>query len=112
MVLIKIYFVFQLTPPITSFAFRNGSAKEQSYRFQQVFSDERSQKEIFDSVAKPLVCDLLNGKNGLMFAYGVTGSGKTYTMQVSLNFFFNYMALICMIFYLYIFCIFSLDYIK
>lgn len=28
----------------------------------------------------PLVQDLINGKNGLMFTYGVTGSGKTYSM--------------------------------
>lgn len=25
--------------------------------------------------------DLLNGENGLVFAYGVTNSGKTYTIQ-------------------------------
>ena len=25
--------------------------------------------------------DVLNGKNGLLFTYGVTGSGKTYTMS-------------------------------
>ena len=25
--------------------------------------------------------DLLQGKNGLLFTYGVTGSGKTHTMQ-------------------------------
>jgi len=25
--------------------------------------------------------DLLEGKSGLLFAYGVTGSGKTYTMS-------------------------------
>ena len=31
----------------------------------------------------PLVRDLLNEKNGLLFTYGVTGSGKTHTMQGS-----------------------------
>ena len=31
-------------------------------------------------VALRLVCDLLQGKNGLLFSYGVTGSGKTHTM--------------------------------
>lgn len=31
----------------------------------------------------PLVRDLLMGRNGLLFTYGVTGSGKTYTMQGS-----------------------------
>jgi len=31
-------------------------------------------------VALKLVSDLLQGKNGLLFSYGVTGSGKTHTM--------------------------------
>ncbi|XP_076070028.1 kinesin family member pavarotti isoform X2 [Oratosquilla oratoria] len=70
----------KLVPPESSIAFRNGVAKEQSYRFQEVYGFQSIQKEVFDSVAKPLVVDVLNGKNGLLFAYGVTGSGKTYTM--------------------------------
>ena len=73
---------FQLKPPISSIAFRNGNAREQQYRFQTVFGPNTSQKDLFDTVAKPLVSDVLRGKNGLLFAYGVTGSGKTYTMQV------------------------------
>ncbi|XP_042221887.1 kinesin-like protein KIF23 [Homarus americanus] len=70
----------KLMPPPTSYTFRN-SGKEQYYKFQHVFSPEASQKHLFDQVAKPLVADLLQGKNSLLFAYGVTGSGKTYTMQ-------------------------------
>uniref|UniRef100_A0A8V5H6Z5 Kinesin-like protein n=1 Tax=Melopsittacus undulatus TaxID=13146 RepID=A0A8V5H6Z5_MELUD len=38
---------------------------------------------LFDVVAKPLVEDLIRGKNGLLFTYGVTGSGKTHTMTGS-----------------------------
>ncbi|XP_042224138.1 kinesin-like protein KIF23 isoform X1 [Homarus americanus] len=71
----------KLTPPVTSFAFRNGNAKEQLYKFQNVFGPDTTQKELFDHVAKPLVSEVLNGKNGLLFAYGVTGSGKTYSME-------------------------------
>ncbi|XP_045129221.1 kinesin-like protein KIF23 isoform X1 [Portunus trituberculatus] len=71
----------KLTPPNSSFAYRNGSAKEQLYKFGRVFGPSSSQKELFSRVAMPLVSDLVNGRNGLLFAYGVTGSGKTYTMQ-------------------------------
>ena len=46
-----------------------------------MFPDTATQKQLFDAVAKPLVRDLLNGKNGLLFAYGITGSGKTHTMM-------------------------------
>nr|XP_027230182.1 kinesin-like protein KIF23 isoform X1 [Penaeus vannamei] len=73
----------KLTPPDTCFAFRNGHAKEQQYKFRHVFNPDSSQKDVFDYVAKPLVSDVLRGKNGLLFAYGVTGSGKTHTMQGS-----------------------------
>uniref|UniRef100_A0A8C7WDB4 Kinesin-like protein n=1 Tax=Oncorhynchus mykiss TaxID=8022 RepID=A0A8C7WDB4_ONCMY len=38
---------------------------------------------LFEDVAKPLVDDLIHCKNGLLFTYGVTGSGKTFTMTGS-----------------------------
>jgi kinesin family protein 23 len=54
--------------------------KEIHHTFRYVFDDKSTQKEVFDRVALPIVENLVNGKNGLIFAYGVTGSGKTYTM--------------------------------
>uniref|UniRef100_A0A670ZHR5 Kinesin-like protein n=1 Tax=Pseudonaja textilis TaxID=8673 RepID=A0A670ZHR5_PSETE len=53
------------------------------YSFKEVFGTSISQKHVFDVVAKPLVEDLIRGKNGLLFTYGVTGSGKTHTMTGS-----------------------------
>ncbi|NWW76355.1 KIF23 protein, partial [Climacteris rufus] len=53
------------------------------YSFKEVFGTQVVQKELFDVVAKPLVEDLIRGKNGLLFTYGVTGSGKTHTMTGS-----------------------------
>jgi len=71
----------KLTPPITSRAYQSG--KETKYSFKGVFGEDVVQKNCFDRVGLPLVDDLLKGKNGLLFTYGVTGSGKTYTMQGS-----------------------------
>ena len=48
--------------------------------FTRVFNCDVEQQDIFAAVAKPLVEDLIEGKNGLVFTYGVTNSGKTYTM--------------------------------
>ncbi|XP_074248837.1 kinesin-like protein KIF23 isoform X1 [Saimiri boliviensis] len=62
---------------------RNGDYKETQYSFKQVFGTHSTQKELFDVVAHPLVDDLIHGKNGLLFTYGVTGSGKTHTMTGS-----------------------------
>ncbi|XP_076980044.1 kinesin-like protein KIF23 isoform X6 [Tamandua tetradactyla] len=62
---------------------RNGDCKETQYSFKRVFGTHTTQKELFDVVANPLADDLIHGKNGLLFTYGVTGSGKTYTMTGS-----------------------------
>lgn len=62
---------------------RNGEYKETQYSFKKVFGVSVSQMELFEHVAKPLVVDLIHGKNGLLFTYGVTGSGKTFTMTGS-----------------------------
>ncbi|XP_027859386.1 kinesin-like protein KIF23 isoform X8 [Xiphophorus couchianus] len=62
---------------------RNGEYKETQYSFKKVFGVSVSQMELFENVAKPLVVDLIHGKNGLLFTYGVTGSGKTFTMTGS-----------------------------
>ncbi|KAF6130613.1 kinesin family member 23 [Phyllostomus discolor] len=64
---------------------RNGDYKEIQYSFKRVFGPHTTQKELFDLVANPLVDDLIRGKNGLLFTYGVTGSGKTHTMTGSLG---------------------------
>ncbi|XP_053319560.1 kinesin-like protein KIF23 isoform X2 [Spea bombifrons] len=73
----------QLHPPDGHKVNRNGEYKETQYSFKQVFGTQITQKELFDVVAKPLVEDLIHGRNGLLFTYGVTGSGKTHTMTGS-----------------------------
>ncbi|XP_023220429.1 kinesin-like protein KIF23 [Centruroides sculpturatus] len=59
---------------------KNGLTKEIHYTFKYVFDENVSQKTLFDNIAFPLVEDLIRGKNGLLFTYGITSSGKTYTM--------------------------------
>jgi len=69
----------QLVPPVSSKAYNTG--KETQCSFKHVFGEQSSQADVFDRVGLPLVTDLVQGKNGLLFTYGVTGSGKTHTMQ-------------------------------
>ncbi|OXB62837.1 hypothetical protein ASZ78_008055 [Callipepla squamata] len=73
----------QIHPPDGYRIFRNGEYRETQYSFKEVFGTLVAQKDLFDVVAKPLVEDLIRGKNGLLFTYGVTGSGKTHTMTGS-----------------------------
>lgn len=69
-----------LTPPSTAVSYRNENTKTMKYTFKEVFPPETSQQDVFDKVALPIVEGLIKGKNGLLFTYGVTGSGKTFTM--------------------------------
>lgn len=69
----------QLAPPTSSKSYVSG--KELQCGFKYVFDEEATQGNVFDKVGLSLVSDLLQGKNGLLFTYGVTGSGKTHTMQ-------------------------------
>uniref|UniRef100_A0A8C6LJA4 Kinesin-like protein n=1 Tax=Nothobranchius furzeri TaxID=105023 RepID=A0A8C6LJA4_NOTFU len=73
----------QLHAPDGLKANRNGEYKETQYSFTKVFGINTGQMELFEDVARPLVEDLIQCKNGLLFTYGVTGSGKTYTMTGS-----------------------------
>jgi kinesin family protein 20 len=51
------------------------------YSFDRVFGPTSSQTDFFANTALPLVDQLLKGENGLLFAYGVSNSGKTYSVS-------------------------------
>ncbi|XP_001983510.2 kinesin-like protein KIF23 [Drosophila grimshawi] len=57
-----------------------GAQREMQYIFKHVFQPDVTQQDVFAAVAQPLVENLIRGRNSLLFTYGVTGSGKTYTM--------------------------------
>ncbi|XP_058834186.1 kinesin-like protein KIF23 [Topomyia yanbarensis] len=69
-----------LTPPEIAINYKISNLKETQYLYRHVFEPAASQHEVYATVAQPLVEALIRGKNGLLFTYGVTGSGKTYTM--------------------------------
>uniref|UniRef100_A0A6J0UJA7 Kinesin-like protein n=1 Tax=Pogona vitticeps TaxID=103695 RepID=A0A6J0UJA7_9SAUR len=73
----------QVHPPEGYRICRTGEYREVQYSFKEVLGPSITQKKVFEAVAKPLVEDLIRGKNGLLFTYGVTGSGKTHTMTGS-----------------------------
>ncbi|NXI34804.1 KI20A protein, partial [Galbula dea] len=51
------------------------------FTFSQVFGPETTQSEFFEGSMKEVVRAYVNGVNGLVFAYGVTNAGKTFTIQ-------------------------------
>ncbi|XP_045666025.1 kinesin-like protein KIF20B isoform X4 [Ursus americanus] len=53
----------------------------QKFSFSKVFGPETTQKEFFLGCIMQPVKDLLKGQSRLIFTYGLTNSGKTYTFQ-------------------------------
>ncbi|XP_041920718.1 kinesin-like protein KIF20B isoform X2 [Alosa sapidissima] len=58
---------------------KSASQTAQRFQFSQVYGPDTTQKEMFDGTVKTLVKDVLEGGNSLVFTYGVTNAGKTYT---------------------------------
>lgn len=52
-----------------------------TYQFDKVFSPAADQTIIFEDVVAPVLDEMLTGFNCTIFAYGQTGTGKTYTMS-------------------------------
>ncbi|CAI4232029.1 unnamed protein product [Auanema sp. JU1783] len=51
------------------------------FTFDAIYGASSKQKDLYDETFRDLVDSVLNGFNGTIFAYGQTGTGKTYTME-------------------------------
>lgn len=51
------------------------------FTYDAVYGPVATQQSLYDEVVRPLVGSVLEGFNGCVFAYGQTGTGKTYTME-------------------------------
>eukprot|EP01038_Epipyxis_sp_PR26KG_P015059 gene15059-20263_t len=54
-----------------------------NYVFNRVFGPESQQEEVYDKIVPPLLQRFINGESCVLFAYGMTNAGKTYTIQGS-----------------------------
>ncbi|KAK9432771.1 P-loop containing nucleoside triphosphate hydrolase protein [Lipomyces doorenjongii] len=52
-----------------------------TYAFDRVFGPEADQAMVYEEVVAPILEEALAGYNCTVFAYGQTGTGKTYTMS-------------------------------
>ena len=59
---------------------RGGRTKERRYTYDCAFGKTATNKDVYERTGKVLIDGVLNGRNGTVFAYGATGSGKTHTM--------------------------------
>ncbi|KAL2239500.1 UNVERIFIED_CONTAM: Kinesin-like protein KIN-5D [Sesamum indicum] len=54
---------------------------DRTFHFDKVFGPSSQQKDLYDQAVWPIVFEVLEGYNCTIFAYGQTGTGKTYTME-------------------------------
>uniref|UniRef100_A0A8C2PQK0 Kinesin family member 20A n=1 Tax=Cyprinus carpio TaxID=7962 RepID=A0A8C2PQK0_CYPCA len=60
---------------------RGVSQSLHKFTFTKIFGPASSQQEVYDHTIREMVRDVLRGENRLLYTYGVTNSGKTYTVQ-------------------------------
>ncbi|KAH6853299.1 P-loop containing nucleoside triphosphate hydrolase protein [Chaetomium sp. MPI-CAGE-AT-0009] len=61
------------------------SVSDKTYNFDRAFSQAADQNMVFEEVVRPVLDEMLSGYNCTIFAYGQTGTGKTYTMSGDLT---------------------------
>jgi len=55
-------------------------ALKKPFRFDQIFGAESTQDQLYQAVVQSNVHQVIEGHNASVFAYGQTGTGKTFTM--------------------------------
>ena len=59
----------------------NKPIKDSGATFDKVYGGEATTEQVYKDVGSALVGNAMRGINGTVFAYGMTSSGKTFTMQ-------------------------------
>ncbi|XP_047207186.1 kinesin-like protein KIF11 isoform X2 [Girardinichthys multiradiatus] len=59
----------------------NDKSSRKTYTFDMVFGPAAKQIEVYRSVVCPILDEVIMGYNCTVFAYGQTGTGKTFTME-------------------------------
>eukprot|EP00954_Amorphochlora_amoebiformis_P027926 1388855-Amorphochlora_amoeboformis.AAC.1 len=57
------------------------SKKAAKFSFDRIFTWKHTQEHVYERTASPMVKDVFKGFNCTIFAYGQTGTGKSYSMM-------------------------------
>ncbi|KAF2402120.1 kinesin-domain-containing protein [Trichodelitschia bisporula] len=68
-------------PTVVKIPNPKNDAEQFSFQFNSVYGADATQQQVFDCEVAPTVKHLFNGGDVTLFAYGVTGTGKTHTMR-------------------------------
>ncbi|GAA6093065.1 kinesin-like protein KIF3A [Tachysurus ichikawai] len=73
--------VDEIRGTITVNKFETSNEPPKTFTFDTVFSPDSKQLDVYNLTARPIIDSVLEGYNGTIFAYGQTGTGKTFTME-------------------------------
>ncbi|OIT33352.1 PREDICTED: kinesin-like protein KIN-10C [Nicotiana attenuata] len=62
-----------------------GSSRKDRYELDNCYEQDEDNAVVFSREVKPLIAEVLNGRNASIIAYGARGSGKTHTIQGSVD---------------------------
>ncbi len=63
------------------YLYKYGPYSTHRFTFDHVYDQNATQENVYNNTAKAVVDSALEGYNATIFAYGQTGTGKTYTME-------------------------------
>ena len=69
------------SPAYTSSVAQASVAHAHTFTFDYVYDQHATQSLVYETTARGIVDSSLSGYNATIFAYGQTGTGKTYTME-------------------------------
>lgn len=69
-----------------SIVVKKEDGEKKRYEFDHLLNQDVTQEEVFNTVGQRVIDGVLNGYNGTIFAYGMTGTGKTFSMLGKYNF--------------------------
>ena len=58
---------------------KSAATPSQDFRFDEILTGSEN-KPVYNAVARSHVCAAMDGYNAVIFAYGQTASGKTFTL--------------------------------
>ena len=58
---------------------QRGGKASQDFKFDEILTGSEN-KPVYNAVARSHVCAAMDGYNSVIFAYGQTASGKTFTL--------------------------------
>ena len=73
--------VEQPTNVLEKMGIANKAALSRSFTYDKAFGEATSQEQLFAATVAPVVDEVMKGFSCTVFAYGQTGTGKSYTME-------------------------------